>query len=110
MARGYLGDPDLTSERFIPNPFTNRSGDRLYRTGDRVRLLPSGDIEYLGRLDRQLKIRGFRVEPGEIEHVLKQHPDVSDARVMLHESPRGGPVLAAYVIPAREAPIALDSL
>ena len=110
LARGYLGDPLLTAERFIPNRFTGCTGDRLYRTGDRARLLPSGDIEYLGRLDRQLKIRGFRIEPGEIEHVLKQHPDIRDARVVLHESPRNDLALAAYVIPAREAPIALDSL
>lgn len=110
LARGYLGDPDLTAERFIPNPFTDRSGDRLYRTGDRVRLLPSDDIEYLGRLDRQLKIRGFCIEPGEVEHVLKQHPDVRDVRVVLHESQPGSSALAAYVIPTREVPIAVDSL
>jgi aspartate racemase len=110
VARGYLGDPGLTAERFIPNPFADRPGDRLYRTGDRVRLLPSGDFESLGRLDRQLKIRGFRVEPGEIEHVLKQHPDVGDARVVLHTPPCGDGALVAYVIPARGAPIAVDSL
>ena len=110
LARGYLEDPILTAERFIPNPFTNRLGDRLYRTGDRVRLLPSGEIEYLGRLDRQLKIRGFRIEPGEIEHVLRQHPDVGDVRVLLHDSQRGDPVLAAYVLPAYEGSLDLGSL
>ena len=110
LARGYLGDPVLTAERFIPNRFSNRPGDRLYRTGDRVRLLPSGDIEYLSRLDRQLKIRGFRVEPSEIEHVLKQHPDVGDARIVLGKFQQGDPVLVAYVIPAHEAPISLASL
>jgi len=110
LARGYLGDPGLTAERFIPNPFADRPGERLYRTGDRVRLLPSGDIEYLGRLDQQLKIRGFRVEPGEIEHILKQHPDIGDARVALHKSQRGDEVLVAYVIPAPGATIVVDSL
>ncbi len=110
LARGYLGDPVLTAERFIPNSFSNCPEDRLYRTGDRVRLLPSGDIEYLARLDRQLKIRGFRIEPGEIEHVLKQHPDVRDVRVVLHESQPGSSALAAYVIPTHETPIALASL
>jgi amino acid adenylation domain-containing protein len=110
LARGYLHDPLLTAERFIPNPFGDRRGDRLYRTGDRVRLLPSGEIEYLGRLDRQLKIRGSRIEPGEIEHALRQHPDVRNARVVLHEPPHGAPALAAYVIPSREAPIGLDSV
>ncbi|MFC2099378.1 amino acid adenylation domain-containing protein [Candidatus Bipolaricaulota bacterium] len=110
LARGYLEDPILTAERFIPNPFTNRLGGRLYRTGDRVRLLPSGEIEYLGRLDRQLKIRGFRIEPGEIEHALKQHPDVGDVRVVLHDSQRGDPVLVAYVLPAHEGSLALGSL
>lgn len=110
LARGYLGDPRLTSERFIPNPFSDRPGDRLYRTGDRVRLLPSGNIEYLGRLDRQLKIRGIRIEPGEIEYVLKQHPDVGDTRVVMHECQSGDLALAAYVIPACAASIAADSL
>ena len=110
LARGYLGDPDLTAERFISNPFSKHPGDRLYRTGDRVRLLPSGNIEYLGRLDRQLKIRGLRIEPGEIEHVLKQHPAIRDARVILRESQGVDPVLVAYVIPARENRIPIASL
>jgi amino acid adenylation domain-containing protein len=110
LARGYLGDPAMTAERFIPNPFTDGPGDRLYRTGDRVRLLPTGNIEYLSRLDRQLKIRGFRVEPGEIEQALKQHPDVDDARVVLRESPRGDPVLVAYVIPAHADSFSAASL
>jgi amino acid adenylation domain-containing protein len=110
LAQGYLGDPVLTEERFIANPFSERSGDRLYRTGDRVRLLPSGHIDFLGRMDRQLKIRGFRVEPGEIEHILRQHPEILDARVTSREAGTGRTELVAYVLPTVEAPVTLDSL
>ncbi len=74
LAQGYLGRPDLTAEKFVPSPFAEKA--RLYRTGDRARVLPSGDIEFLGRADGQVKIRGFRIEIGEIEHALSQHPHV----------------------------------
>src|SRR4029077_16363711 len=77
--------PALTAERFIPHPFSERPGDRLYRTGDRARLRADGEIEYLGRLDNQVKIRGFRVEVGEVEVVLGKHPDVADAAVAARE-------------------------
>ncbi|HLG77414.1 MAG TPA: amino acid adenylation domain-containing protein, partial [Ktedonobacteraceae bacterium] len=76
LARGYLKRPDLTSERFIPNPFSKQPGARLYKTGDLARRLPNGDFEYLGRIDLQVKIRGFRIELGEIEAAITAHPEV----------------------------------
>ncbi len=82
VARGYLGDPQLTAERFVPDPFSAEPGQRLYRTGDLARFLVSGDLEFLGRTDDQIKIRGNRVEPSEIEHQLRQHPSVWDAAVV----------------------------
>ncbi|WP_310726189.1 amino acid adenylation domain-containing protein [Streptomyces sp. N2A] len=85
VARGYLARPDLTAERFLPNIFGNAPGDRLYRTGDLVRWLPEGALEYVGRIDRQVKVRGFRIEPNEIELVLQQHPDVEAAVVIAHD-------------------------
>jgi amino acid adenylation domain-containing protein len=98
LARGYLGRPDLTAERFIPNPFGSEPGARLYKSGDRVRYLPSGSIEYLGRLDYQVKIRGFRVELGEIETKLREHPDVRDTVVAVWEPTPGDKRLAAYLV------------
>ncbi|WP_158306033.1 non-ribosomal peptide synthetase [Azospirillum sp. B510] len=97
LARGYLGRPDLTAERFIPDPF-GPAGGRLYRTGDRVRFRPDGNLDYLGRLDRQVKIRGHRIEPGEVEAVLRRHPVVEDALVVPRASVSGDTVLTAYVI------------
>ncbi|MGC4986788.1 amino acid adenylation domain-containing protein [Streptomyces sp. DT193] len=97
-ARGYLGRPGLTAERFVPDPY--RPGARLYRTGDRARMLPDGTFEYLGRLDRQLKIRGQRVEPGEIEAVLNRHPLVRASVVEARPDIAGRPRLLAWVVPA----------
>ena len=161
LARGYLRRPDLTAERFVPDPFVGlgdaRPGDRLYRTGDLVRVAPDGSpdrkapggvdrkapggvdrkapggaIEYLGRLDHQVKVRGFRIEPGEIEAVLAAHPDVAatavvvrreatGARLVAYAAPRPGRVLAvegllgylrerlpAYMVPSAVVP--LDAL
>ena len=82
LARGYLNRPELTAERFVPTPFSTQGGARLYKTGDRARFRADGTLEYLGRVDHQLKIRGFRVEPGEIEAVLAKHPDVAASLVM----------------------------
>jgi acyl carrier protein len=99
LARGYLNQPDLTNERFIPNPFSHDSESRLYKTGDVARYLPDGTIEFLGRIDNQIKIRGFRIEPGEIESVLRQNPEVQDVVVLVREDDSGGTRLVAYVIP-----------
>ena len=101
LARGYLGRPDLTAERFIPDPFSGQPGARLYRTGDRVRFRIAGDLEFLGRIDEQLKVRGFRVEPGEVEALLTLHPAVREAAVVPLDT-IGGKGLVAYVVPAEE--------
>ncbi|SCK55851.1 non-ribosomal peptide synthetase [Streptomyces sp. WMMB 322] len=95
VAHGYLGRPELTAERFPPDP--DRPGGRLYRTGDLVRWLPGGELEYLGREDDQVKIRGFRIELGEIEAVLRTHPAVRDAVAVAREDVPGDPRLTAYV-------------
>src|SRR6185436_5355572 len=95
LARGYLGRPELTAERFVPSPF--EPGARVYRTGDLVRQRPGGAIEFLGRIDTQVKIRGFRVEPGEIEAVLRSLEGVRDAVVVAQEDV-GGKRLAAFVL------------
>ncbi len=87
-ARGYLGRPDLTAERFLPDPFGAIPGSRLYRTGDLARWLASGELEYLGRLDHQVKVRGFRIELGEIEAVLAALPGVREAVVVARSENR----------------------
>jgi acyl carrier protein len=87
LARSYLNRPELTAERFIPSPFSEESGARLYKTGDLARYLPDGNIEFLGRIDNQVKIRGFRIELGEIEAVLAQHPAVRNTVVLAREDP-----------------------
>ncbi|GIJ60865.1 hypothetical protein Vau01_083810 [Virgisporangium aurantiacum] len=97
VARGYLRRPELTAERFVADPFSAEPGARLYRTGDRVRWRPDGTLEYLGRFDDQLKLRGHRIEPGEIEAVLLRRPAVAEAAVVVRPDPAGDPVLVAYV-------------
>ncbi|EFU40635.1 hypothetical protein PVOR_17204 [Paenibacillus vortex V453] len=96
LARGYIGRPDLTEEKFVDNPFA--AGSLMYRTGDLARWLPDGRIEYLGRIDHQVKIRGQRIECGEIEHVLRGHPAVSEAVVMKRDAASGSEYLCAYIV------------
>ncbi len=98
LARGYWNRPELTAERFVPDPFGGSPDGRLYRTGDRVRWLPDGTIEFLGRIDRQVKIRGFRVEPAEVEAVLAAHPLVKECAVVVRDDPSGAKCLVAYVV------------
>jgi amino acid adenylation domain-containing protein len=100
LSRGYIGRPDFTAERFIPNPFSTVPGARLYKSGDRARFLADGSIDFLGRVDAQVKLRGFRLEPGEIETVLAQHPSVGECVVMLRRDPGIADRLVAYVTPS----------
>ncbi|HEX4494362.1 MAG TPA: non-ribosomal peptide synthase/polyketide synthase [Thermoanaerobaculia bacterium] len=109
VARGYLGRPDLTAERFVPDPFSSLPGARLYRSGDLARRSADGEVEYLGRIDHQVKIRGFRIELGEIEAAILAHPEVREAVVVTQMATAGDPRLVAYLVP-REREIDLSSL
>ena len=98
LARGYLGLPARTATVFLPDPFAETSGQRMYATGDRVRLEPDGNLVFLGRIDDQIKIRGFRVEIGEVEHAVRECPGVLDVAVLLREDAPGGAALAAFLV------------
>jgi len=109
LARGYLGRPDLTAEKFIPDPFSVERGARMYRTGDLVRLLPDGRIDFLGRIDHQVKIRGYRIELGEIEAVLNEYPSVKTCVVVARAEADDDKRLVAYIVArAGEEPSYLD--
>jgi amino acid adenylation domain-containing protein len=108
LARGYLGRPDLTAERFVPDPF-GPEGSRLYRTGDRVRWSTAGRLEFLGRADDQVKINGVRIEIGEIEAALATHPELIAAAVTVFAGAAGAPRTVAYVV-HRDAPVPVDRL
>jgi acyl carrier protein len=115
VARGYLNRPDLTAEKFIPNSFSAEPGTRLYKTGDLVRYLPDGNLEFVGRVDEQVKVRGHRIEPGEIEAMLREHPAVREAVVLaMADTANHNPALSsvegsqftmrlvAYVVPHQQ--------
>lgn len=104
LACGYLNRPELTAEKFIPDPFSAESGERLYKTGDLVRYRADGNLEFLGRLDHQLKIRGFRIEPGEIESALTANPSIREALVDARKDGFGQPALAAWLVADGAAP------
>jgi len=110
LARDYLGDPVLTAEKFIPDPFSAEPGGRLYRTGDLARYLADGTIEFLGRADQQVKIRGFRIEPEEIEFVLERHATVRRAVVQVNQDAKGEKQLVAYVAQDAETGLTSDEL
>jgi hypothetical protein len=103
LARGYINQPDTTASVFVPDPFSEQSGAIMYRTGDMARYLPDGNIEYLGRRDRQLKVRGFRIEPGEIEAVLTSHPLIREAAALYYHNQ--GRLVAYFVANTAEASI-----
>ncbi|HVG20594.1 MAG TPA: amino acid adenylation domain-containing protein, partial [Blastocatellia bacterium] len=105
LARGYVNQPDATAAKFIPDPFGSEPGSRLYKTGDLAAYLADGNISFLGRKDQQVKIRGIRVELGEIEFVLRQHPDVKQAVVLSLRDATGGERLAAYVVADGQSPL-----
>jgi len=110
VARGYVKRPDLTAEKFIPDPFSSDPEARLYKTGDLCKFLPDGAIDYLGRLDFQVKIRGLRIEIGEIESVLGRHPAIREVVVVAREDTPGDKRLVAYVVPKGPAGINVDEL
>lgn len=106
VSRGYLNRPEQTKEVFIPNPYTQEKGyGRIYRTGDIVRFLPDGNIEFIGRKDHQVKIRGFRIELSEVEGVIREYEGIQDATVVAYDEAGGGKYIAAYIVSDKEIDI-----
>ena len=103
VVRGYLNKPELTSERFVPDPFSASDSERIYWTGDLAQYRKDGTIEFLGRVDHQVKIRGYRIEPGEIESILDQHKNIRESVVVLREDTPGDQRLVAYYVPDEES-------
>ncbi|WP_375466723.1 amino acid adenylation domain-containing protein [uncultured Nostoc sp.] len=110
LAREYFNRPELTQQKFIPNPFSSDEHSRLYKTGDKAHYLTNGNIEYLGRIDNQVKIRGFRIELGEIEAILSQHGDVQVSCVIPREDTPGDKRLVAYVVPHQDCTPTISKL
>jgi acyl carrier protein len=110
VARGYLRDPEASANKFILNPFTKNSGDRIYRTGDLARWRQDGLIEFVGRIDDQTKILGYRVEPGEIEAVLRMHDAIEQVCVVPHTDEHGSKRLVAYYVSSAQAPVSSHEL
>jgi amino acid adenylation domain-containing protein/non-ribosomal peptide synthase protein (TIGR01720 family) len=110
VARGYLNRPDLNADKFIPNPFSEQPGARLYKTGDLARYLADGNIEYLGRIDNQVKIRGFRIELGEIEATINQYPAVRESVVVVRSDVVDSQRLVAYLVPDSEPKMTVTQL
>jgi acyl-CoA synthetase (AMP-forming)/AMP-acid ligase II/acyl carrier protein len=110
VARGYLNRPDLDAERFVPDPFSAIAGARMYRSGDLARMLPDGEVEYLGRSDAQVKIQGFRIELGEIEAAIAGHERIREARVIAHADEAGTKRIAAYYVAMEGAPLPASDL
>jgi acyl-coenzyme A synthetase/AMP-(fatty) acid ligase/acyl carrier protein len=110
LARDYWNRPELSAEKFIPNPFTRRPGTRLYKTGDLARYRADGNIEFLGRRDQQVKLRGMRIELGEIEATLAEHPGVHQTAVILREDAPDDKRLVAYVVPTADRALSSDEL
>jgi amino acid adenylation domain-containing protein len=110
VARGYLNRTDLTEERFLPDPFSQQPGARMYKSGDLARYRPDGALEYFGRIDNQVKVRGYRIELGEIEAVLADHPSVKACAVLARDDLPGGKQLVGYVVVAQAGPTAIEEL
>jgi amino acid adenylation domain-containing protein len=110
LARGYLNRADLTNQKFLPNPFSNDANSRLYKTGDLARYLPDGNIEFLGRIDDLVKVRGFRVELGEVEAVLSKHPQINQAVAKVHGESAREKYLVAYFVPIPGESVTVEQL
>ena len=110
LARGYLNRPEMTAARFVKDPFSDDPAGRLYRTGDLVRYRPDGNIEFLGRIDHQVKVHGFRIELGEVEEALRRHEKLQDMVVVARDDPSGGNRLVAFLVSAAEEPPTVGQL